>query len=259
MSGLEIFATQSLDERAVLDYASHIHVEFVQNFIGFALFELHLGLDVVLIVRLDLLDDGLGILFQKDGIVPLSGQVLELLSVVPQIESLLVSLLENIHFRDFNTILDVEHILVLLVLLHFLLQAVVLALDFVEFLESELRFDIRFGQNLTVESVNLISDLGLLLLNFLLELSQIALTGHGSLVVSLGELVLQLLDNVGDLLNLDLQLLHVSLRSRKRASVFILDTVLLEKHFHLLEAAFLTFALPDCFISLFEAADEANI
>jgi len=164
MSIREVFGAKSSDEINVCNHFVDFFVKLIEDLVLLTLLQLHLQIDVRVLVALNFLDNGFRVLLLKGIQVPLLLLVGENVAVVPQSVALKESFFKDFDFFELY-VLNLKHFLILLVVLHFVGVDFVLLADFCKFGQGLNAQHIGLRQHLVVECVDLLADESLLLFN----------------------------------------------------------------------------------------------
>ena len=184
MSILQVLLAKSLNQLQLVIDLGNFLVKLHQHIVFLALTELHLHCHVLSLQVLHILDKFVTILLEERLKVPFVQLITESVSVVPQLEFLIVANLEQLNLFDLS-LFSAKNIFVFLVLLNFVAVAIKLLLDFSKFREGLSGRHLLSSENFIIELINLLANVGLLLINLGGERVKIGVSVDLSLDVSL--------------------------------------------------------------------------
>lgn len=184
MSILQVLLAKSLNQLQLVIDLGNFLVKLHQHIVFLALTELHLHCHVLSLQVLHILDKFITILLEERLKVPFVQLITESVSVVPQLEFLIVANLEQLNLFDLS-LFSAKNIFVFLVLLNFVAVAIKLLLDFSKFREGLSGRHLLSSENFIIELINLLANVGLLLINLGGERVKIGVSVDLSLDVSL--------------------------------------------------------------------------
>ena len=184
MSILQVLLAKSLNQLQLAIDLGNFLVKLHQHIVFLALTELHLHCHVLSLQVLHILDKFITILLEERLKVPFVQLITESVSVVPQLEFLIVANLEQLNLFDLS-LFSAKNIFVFLVLLNFVAVAIKLLLDFSKFREGLSGRHLLSSENFIIELINLLANVGLLLINLGGERVKIGVSVDLSLDVSL--------------------------------------------------------------------------